>query len=272
MKNIIKFLVPDFILKKYHAYRYTKNDAYGWSGDYSSWQEVMNISTGYNADEIFNRVDKGLTEVINGRAAFERDSVAFKELIYSEDLLKLFKTISNEHHNHLRLIDFGGALGSIYYQYRKLLSGVVINWSVVEQGEFVRIGIQKYSNQEINFFYTIDEALNSGKQDVLFMSSVLAYLPDPESFLKQMIEYKIKYIVLYRTAFVQREKPLLTLQQVPPEFYNASYPAWFFNEKKIKSILEQYYTMLDSFDGDIETTLKVGKNDCYWKCLVFKLK
>jgi putative methyltransferase (TIGR04325 family) len=272
LKNFLKFLIPSFILNKYHKLRYSKETIYGWSGDYSSWDEVAKLSTGYNDDEIFSKVDKGITEVINGNASFERDSIAFKELIYSEELLKLFNSISDEHNKQLCLIDFGGSLGSIYYQYKKLLKNITINWSVVEQGKFVEIGKKKYSNTEINFYNSIEDALNIRNHDVLFMSSVLAYLKEPEAFLKQITSYNIKYIILYRTAFVHREKHLLTIQHVPPQVYKASYPSWFLNEDKIKSILNQKYILVNSFNGDIETELNIDENKCYWKCLVFKLK
>jgi putative methyltransferase (TIGR04325 family) len=244
----------------------------GWFGDYATWNDVIKQSTSYNEDEIFNKVDKGLSEVINGNAAFERDSIAFKELIYSDNLLLVFKDIAEHSNNSLSVVDFGGSLGSIYFQYRTLLSDIKLNWSVVEQGKFVEIGQKKYSNKELKFYHTIDEALSQKSHDVLLLSSVLAYLEEPESFLKQIVAFKFKYIILYRTAFVNRKSHLLTIQHVPSDIYKASYPSWFFNEEKIVSILSENYSIEKSFDGDIETTLTVGKNECYWKCLVFKLK
>lgn len=271
-KKLVKLIIPNFIIKRYHQLRYPPSPESGWSGDFELWEDVLKQSTSYNANDVFEKVDNGLTEVLKGNAAFERDSIAFKDLIYSENLLHLFKDIASENNNELNIVDYGGSLGSIYYQYKTLLSNIKINWSVVEQSKFVEIGQKKYSNKELNFFYNINDALTNKSHEVLLLSSVLAYLKEPETFLHSIMSLQFKYIILYRTAFVKREKHLLTIQNVPPQIYKASYPAWFLNEYKIVDILNKQYKLHYSFEGDIETTLNVGENECYWKCLVFKLK
>lgn len=217
-------------------------------------------------------MDKGLSLVVKGKAAFERDSVVFYEHEYSKHLLDVFLKIAKEHKNHLNLVDFGGALGSIYFQYKSLLKGVELNWSVVEQPDFVKLGRKKYTNSQLSFFGTIEEALNKCPHEVLLLSSVLAYLEKPEELLDHVKKLKFEYIILYRTAFVQRNTNLLTVQHVPPEVYKATYPSWFLSEKRILDLLSSEYLVQSSFSGDIETKLVVNGNNCYWKGIVFKLK
>lgn len=259
-------------MELYRSIRYPKPPFVGWTGDYSSWKEASAVATGYNANTILKKVDQGLSEVLKGNAAFERDSVSFKELQYSKELLKIFSGIASEFDNQLNLVDFGGSLGSTYYQYKTLLKDIKLKWSVVEQGNFVTLGQQKFSNTELKFYYTIQEALTSNSHQVLLLSSVLAYLDKPYDFLKSVLPHRFKYIIFYRTAFVDREKDLLAVQYVSPEIYKASYPSWFFNETQLINTLYKDYILERSFPGDIEKELKVDEHHCYWKCLVFKLK
>lgn len=272
MKQFLKQLLPEKLLRLYRNLRYNKPSLSGWHGDYSSWKEASAKTIGYNESLILKQVDEGLSMVLKGQAAFERDSVAFKELIYSESLLNVFKSVAEQNNNVLSILDFGGSLGSIYFQYRTLLTQYKINWSVVEQSNFVDLGKEKYSNSQLSFFHTIAEAQASQRHDVLLLSSVLAYLDKPEEFLKNVLPFRFRYIVFYRTAFVNRNNHLLTVQYVPQSIYKASYPAWFFNEEKLTSILSKDYYIEQEFPGDIETEIMVGENKCYWKCLVFKLK
>jgi putative methyltransferase (TIGR04325 family) len=152
------------------------------------------------------------------------------------------------------------------------LQKIIITWSVVEQTNFVKLGKEKYQSDHLNFYFTIEDAIKQKKSNVLLLSSVLAYLKEPEAFLETILSYHFQYIILYRTAFVKRDSHLLTLQIAPPSIYNASYPSWFFNEERIVTILSKKYSLETSFNGDIETNLLVDKNECYWKGLVFKLK
>jgi len=84
MKQFIKSLIPPIMLE---AVRKLKNNKYGWHGDYKSWQEAQSISSGYDSDEILQKVRSSLLKVKNGEAVYERDSVIFDEVQYSWPLL-----------------------------------------------------------------------------------------------------------------------------------------------------------------------------------------
>jgi len=84
MKQCIKSLIPPILL---NTIRKLKNNKYGWQGDYSSWEEAENDSTGYDTDKILQTVKASLLKVKNGEAVYERDSVLFNEIQYSWQLL-----------------------------------------------------------------------------------------------------------------------------------------------------------------------------------------
>ena len=85
----------------------------------------------------------------------------------------------------LSVVDFGGALGSHFFQNRSLLKDVrELNWTVVEQPRFVQAGQEYLRDNVLNFSSSLDQAIAEGKPDVLLMSSVLPYLPDPLELLR----------------------------------------------------------------------------------------
>jgi putative methyltransferase (TIGR04325 family) len=207
---------------------------YGWFGNYNSWEELTSISGGYEAGSILDITRDALLKVKNGEAVYERDSVLFDKKIYPYPLISALLYASITCDERLHVIDFGGSLGSTYYQVRDLIpSAVNLHWSVVEQENYVRCGQQLFEDDILKFHFTIRESLASKSADVLLISSVIQYLEKPYDFLKEVMEYGFKYIVIDRTAFINdNQADRLTLQIVPPEIYEARYPAWFFNEKK----------------------------------------
>lgn len=215
---------------------------YGWFGNYSSWEALTSLSGGYESGNILDITKNALLKVKNGEAAYERDSVLFEKKIYPYSVISALLYTAIESDNSLHVIDFGGSLGSTYFQVRDLIPAAVnIHWSVVEQENYVRCGQQLFEDEILKFHFTIQESLASKKADVLLLSSVLQYLEKPYDFLLEMMGYGFKYILVDRTAFIKDNQPdRLTLQIVPPEIYEARYPAWFLNEEKFLSYLKGY--------------------------------
>ena len=55
-----------------------------------------------------------------------------------------------------------------------------------------------------------------------------------------------------RTAFSLEHKNRLTLQSVPPEIYDAKYPAWFLDEEKFLSLFNEKYELIMDFEDGID--------------------
>jgi len=132
------------------------------------------------------------------------------------------------------VLDFGGSLGTSYHQCRGFLSGLKsLRWSIVEQPKFVECGRESFETEELKFYYDIDEALISEKPDVVLLSGVLEYIERPYDLLKEIATRNFQYIILDRTPVVGLESDILTVQKVPKEIYEASYPCWFLSENKL---------------------------------------
>ena len=229
-----------------------KNNAF--TGDYASWAEAKKHASGYDADSIFQRVREAALKVKRGEAIFERDSVCFYKEDYRWPALACLLTIAAERGGKLNVLDFGGALGSFYFQHKKFFNRLkAIRWCVIEQAHFVECGKNEFQNEELRFYANIDECLDNQKVDVVFLSSVLQYLEKPESMLIELSKTKAEYILIDRTPFIEDLSNRLTVQSVPETIYKASYPAWFFSGNKFDELIGKIgYRILQEFNGDVD--------------------
>ncbi len=247
MKQFIKSLIPPMLLS---AIKKLINNKYGWKGDYSTWQEAENDSTGYDSDKILQTVKKSLLKVKNGEAIYERDSVLFDKIQYSWPLLVGLMFCSAKNGGSLKICDFGGSLGSTYFQNKKFLDRLdEVSWGVVEQKHFVDVGKREFEDERLKFFYTVDECFGQESPNVLLLSSVLQYIEKPYALIDNILKNDFQYILIDRTPFSKIDEKI-TLQIVPSDIYEASYPCRFFNEEEfINYFLTKDYHIVDKFNG-----------------------
>lgn len=228
MKELIKILLPPLI---FILYKKVFNSTHGWSGEYFNWYEAEKNTTGYDAEDVFHKVKHSALKVKSGEAVFERDGVVFNHIQYSWPLLATLMYVALKNKGALRVLDFGGSLGSTYYQNKKFLSGLKeVSWNIVEQKHFVDEGNKNFSDNCLSFFNSAKECLNIQKPNVLLFSSVIQYLEHPYKTLNDILDYDFDVVFFDRTPFTVNKKSFITLQKVPEEIYKASYPCWIFNE------------------------------------------
>ena len=271
LRKAIKLCIPPIIFTL-KSKIFTKKQPSIWSGNYASWQEAKALCTGYDSNEILEKCKDALLKVKNGDAIYERDSVLFDEIQYSWGLLAGLQNAGLENNGHLIILDFGGSLGSTYFQNRHFLQSLKsLKWCIVEQANFVNCGKKYFENSELQFFYTIEECIKIHQPNVLLLSSVLQYLEEPNLLIEKIIEFKFSYIILDRTAFIDAEKDILTIQNVPQNIYKASYPAWFFNKK---SLLQKFseYVVLAEIHNDFTADSIVDSKKVTWQGMILKEK
>lgn len=247
MKQFIRSLIPPILFNLLNRYR---NRQYGWHGDYTTWEEAKNTSTGYESNEILQKVKESLLKVKNGEAVYERDSVLFDEIHYSWPLLSGLMLVAAKSNSSLRVLDFGGSLGSTYYQNKKFLDYLDnVTWSVVEQKHFVDIGKKEFGDTRLKFFCDIASCIEDEKPNVLVLASVLQYIEKPYILLDEILKHNFDFILIDRTPFSHQYRDIIKLQTVPPAIYQASYPSWFFDEKYFSEYFtSKKYTLLEIFD------------------------
>ena len=251
MRRIIKSITPPFILKGISSL------FYGWSGNYSSWEEAKKKTTGYDSDVILQKVKASLLKVKNGEAEYERDSVIFDKVSYSFPLLSALSMVALKNKNKLNVLDFGGSLGSSYYQNRKFFKDVgQFNWCIVEQHHFVEEGQKTFADNNLHFFYDVESCTRQFKIDMLLLSSVLQYLEEPFSFLDEILKKEFEYIMIDRTPLLSEGNDRITVQKVPSKIYEAKYPCRILNHQKLLEYISGKYDLV--FEMELEERINIG--------------
>ncbi len=270
-RKIIKQITPAFLLDAL-KYFFTPKPTAIWAGNYSSWEEVQKYCTGYDGELILERCKNSLLKIKDGEAVYERDTVLFDEIQYSTALLAGLQKAALENSGNLCVLDFGGSLGSSYYQNRSFLGSLNnLEWCIVEQPHFVDCGKKTFENEELKFYYTIEECLKEKKPNVILLSSVLQYLDNPEQIIDNVLDTGAPYIVLDRLALSNESRNILTIQSVDKSFYEAKLGHWFFSYDKILSKFSDSYDLLLSARSFADAPIVLDKQTpCYFNILIFR--
>jgi len=266
-------IIVDFIL-------FIKSKLLGFSskrqvffGNYDSWEDAVKSSSGYNSDIIFENVKKSALKVRNGDAVYERDSVIFNKIEYSYPLLAGLMWVAAQNEGKLNLIDFGGALGTTYYQNKKFINELnEVNWFIVEQPKFVKIGKELFENNNLKFFNTIDACLKCCHISVILLSSVIQYFKNPNELIEKILKYNFQYIILDRTFFINAENDRIAIHVVDENIFSASIPTWFFNYEKFINKFTKNYDLICDFYSFDTSNITIGNNNAINKGIIFKLK
>lgn len=216
-----------------------------WCGDYSSWQAAEASSHGYDSEDILEKCRTAGMKVKMGEVAYERDSVLFDQVQYSWGLLAGLQLGAARNAGRLSVMDFGGSLGSTYFQNRRFLERLPrFEWNIVEQAQFVRVGQADFQDEALRFHHSIDACVKAQRPNVAVFSGSLQYLPDPHATLEEIIGHDFDVVIFDRTPFISAERDLLTVQTVPASIYLASYPSWFFSRKGLERHFETKYDLL----------------------------
>lgn len=241
VKDFLKDFIPPLLMKRINSLRQP------WQGDYSSWAEAKNNCSGYDDSGILQKVERSSELVARGEAIYERDSVIFDEISYSWPLAASLMW-TYQKYKKLHVLDFGGSLGSTFYQNRMFTKDMTdFSWIVVEQEEFVKIGMEKFQTTQLKFSSDLESSFRENGINLVLFSSVLQYLEDPYHILAKVVEHAPSVIVLDRLITSKAGRDIITIQKVDSEIYEATYPCRFFNEENISSILREKYELVDRF-------------------------
>ena len=122
-------------------------------------------------------------KVKNGEAVYERDSVLFDEIEYAWPGLAGLMWSRLRCGGTLNVLDFGGSLGSTYFQNRAFLSVLPgVRWNIVEQSRHVETGKAWFEDDRLRFYPDIADCLADTQPNVVLLSNVLQYLEHPYAF------------------------------------------------------------------------------------------
>lgn len=264
IKKILEDLLPSILVKRYFGL----NKYLNFSHKYSSWQQAKRLNNGYDSDLVLCKVKESMLKVVNGQYAFARDSVLFDSIQYSFPVLAGLLRVALANSGELNVLDFGGSLGSSYYQCKSFLEGVnKLKWNIVEHPKFAACGKQYFENTELKFYQSIDECCRNSKPHVVLLSSVIQYIEKPYFLLEEIMKHNFEYLIFDRTSFLKKGPDRLAIQKVPKCIYEGNFPIWFFNYDSFLLKLLPRYELVAAFD----TVDKVAE-PLFYKGFILKRK
>lgn len=261
------------VLKRLYVKWCTKHSDVQYIGSYDSWRSAREKCTGYEADNILYKVEESILAVKEGKASYERDGVLFYEKKYYYPLLLHLCGIAKDNNNVFNVIDWGGSLGSTYFQNRELIEklNIVFHWTVIEQKHFVSFGKEKLCDEHLNFEYNLQNVKNIEKYNCVLFGSVLQYIDFVYELLEQVVNLKIPYIIVDRTPLGNND--YYVVEKVREPIYDASYPLHILNQEKIISFFSNHgYDVIDEWESEIDGSIWIKSCENKYKSYVFKRK
>ncbi len=217
-----------------------------------SFEDASFRARGYEQLDITEAVRTASAKVRDGVAVYERDGVVFDEIEYPWPLLSSLLATPTEN-GVLRVLDFGGGLGSTYQQCRDFLrrTGLRVVWTVIEREQLAKVGQREFTTDELSFASDLGAIADASFDAVLFAGSI-CYVPNPEQVLETVMSNSPKRIIFDRTPEAKGQQPLYAVQNVGAKIYKASYPITIFGKGQIEKSLQPRYEKLASWVCDLQ--------------------
>jgi putative methyltransferase (TIGR04325 family) len=207
------------------------------SGSYSSWSEAVSNSQSYQNEKTIDQI-KSAALVAKTENKYFRDGLVFENFQYSSELNNLILTACIKNYlplgidKHLKILDYGGGLGSLHLQFHQYLNNYGINfhytWEVVEQDILADFGKKNLETKYLRFSRIEDFNSKKENYDIIIFGAVLQYLENPFEILDKILEKRPPYIYIDRTPFWKgHANEICILKSM--KFIHGSYPSWIFS-------------------------------------------
>jgi putative methyltransferase (TIGR04325 family) len=252
LRHVVKQIVPPLLLGVARRAVLKIKGGISFDYKYSSWEVAEKAARGYDDEVIVEKVATSARLVASGSAVYERDSVIFDEIQYSWPLLAGL-LLAAASVGKLRVVDFGGSLGTTFRQNKKFIDRLPIEsqWRVVEQEKFVEIGRQEFTTKNLSFYLSIMDARLDGVDVVVFGGSI-CYVGDPYKYINQAVEIDAEFIVFDRTPMTTMTCDTFAVQHIPADIYKASFPVRSFNYDNLYRVIQSKYELVEKWICDLQ--------------------
>lgn len=221
----------------------------GVSGNFRSWKAAASRSNGYENQDILERVKHATRIAASSTERYERDGIVLTEKQYPFALIAVLLDAAQRHGGKLSVLDFGGSLGSSYYQCKDFLRPLNhLCWSVVEQAHFVDCGKAEFQNDILRFYHDIEECYRVETPNVVLFSSVLQYVEHVDAVLLDVVSRMSDTVIIDRTPFVS-DRTRIAVQNVPKRIGKASYPIRLFVHEDLTKYFMNRYKLVSRFNS-----------------------
>lgn len=241
---LINDWLPPRIYRWIRTYRGKTVD---FHGNFASWDAAKTQTSGYASLEILSKVRTAALKAKYGEACFERDSLAFYKPEYVWPLLSGLMLAAAKNNGKLNVLDFGGSLGSSYFQHKYFLDRLPsIRWNIVEQAHYVEAGRAEFEDSTLRFYSSISECSQDTVPNVIIVSSTIQYLQHPYETIRELSEIGSPLLIIDRTPFSAIDKDRIIIQTVPKSIYRASYPMWIISLPKFMEFIDYRWNLVAS--------------------------
>ena len=261
MKKIIKQLIPPLGIKIIKKIIFPKTI------QYEKYEDVVNVTKEeYDNDE--------LSKVVSVKTKIYIDKLYKQEIPIGYEEQKLLSLFCLNENRSFKVLDVGGGSG-IHYHIVKSHYNLELNWTILETSEMVKSN--KNNNfQELNFTDNIN-SIKDVKFDLIYLSSVIQYLPEPYNFLEKIFSLKSNKIIITRTPFKNQGEEYFTVQkslysengpgELPKHFKDkfVTYPRYSFTINNFQRFLEKYKTKVITIDDGNGI---IGRDEVYSRTFI----
>ena len=223
-----------------------------FEGPFTSWTQAVAQSATWDAPEITELSLRSALAAKEGKVACEHDGVPFKDPLYSQTMLAFLLLASRD--GVLNIIDFGGGLGSGYFQNARLLRlmSSPVQWHIVERPIFVKLGTEHFQNDTIRFYSSLGEAIRHSKSNSLIFSGSLQYVDEPFELIDEAGRSAIRILAFDRTLTWERSDDGIFLQRPDPKaHYRATYACRCFSKERLTTRLAELgFALVEEFTRD----------------------
>ena len=256
----IKVRWVGIIIKNFFSKR--KNNFF-FTGPFDNWEDALKNSEGYENKKIIEKLFKSAMKVKNKKFAYERDTVLFSKPSYDWLILHNILKHCNNHKN-LNLIDFGGSLGSTYFQHKFFfVLFKSIKWNIVEQKKISSIGKKFFKNKNLNFYDDLRVAMKENAPKFILLNNVLQYIENPLHIINLLSRYKGITIIIDKIIFTKQDKDIIIVQKTPKRIYEASYPLRIFSKSIFLKKIKKHFKIVENKKNNVSFNIKFNNN--YYK-------
>lgn len=206
-----------------------------FEGDYSSFSDAANHSIGYDSEIIAQGAAKRFAAMLAENTTAEIDSrfqQVHSALSYVRGRIKK---------DRMSVLDIGGGAGTYYFVLNRLMSGVDLDWTVLETD----IMVHECSKVPSSIRFTTEMPTLS--YDAALISGALQYIDRPYELLTNAAKHS-QWVILTRLPVQSSNRDKIVVQHVPPQIYEGSMPMFCFSEQIILQHLSKIGEIVLSWD------------------------
>lgn len=209
---------------------------------YNSYNEVKEvIGVDYNTPL--------LSKVSKEKTLLHIEKLYKKEVSLSFEELKIFSLFYFNREKSFNVLDVGGGSGVHYHLLKSQFKKINLKWTILETKEMVKSNKNNHTDELI--FISEINLVSQDKFDLIFLSGVIQYIPNPYNFLEKVFKINSKSIVITRTSFINNGNEFYRVQKsllsengpgpLPKEIreQNIYYPEYLFSSEKFESFLKK---------------------------------